>query len=265
MLSARDNKSIVPLIVGTTIGIVIQAAWPRILARRADSAPARPRLSLRATQWSGMTRSMGMLPIGSVVANLWLPVDQYFMAHMGDGAIAALGYANRLISLLVSMGAIAISRATLPILSEILHRGDHARARNTALKWTFVMLTVGAIGACIAYILAPYAIALVFQKGAFTSEDTIAVTSLFRVGLLQIPFYFGIYVLTQLFAGEARYKAITVISVLGFSTKLAASAALVRFHGPLGVPLGTGVGAASVLTCYLFWARFAPPYAGPLE
>ncbi|SAK52232.1 virulence factor MVIN family protein [Caballeronia temeraria] len=263
VLGARDNSSSMPLIVGTTIGIVIQALWLRILAKRADGVRALPRLSVRAPHWPGMTRSLGMLLIGSVVANLWLPVDQYFMAHMGDGAIATLGYANRLLSLLVSMGAIAISRATLPILSEILHRGDHARARSTARKWSFVMLGVGTAGAALAYVLAPFAIKLLFQKGAFTSEDTIAVTSLFRCGLSQIPFSFGMCVLIQSFASEARYRAITVISVLGFATKLAATAVLIRFFGAQGVLLGTGVGAASVFICYFFLTNFAPVPAAP--
>lgn len=262
VLGARDNTSIMPLVLGTTIGFVIQAVWLRMLARKADTEPAFPRISMRASQWPGTIRSMGMLMIGSVVASLWLPADQYFMAQLGDGAIATLGYANRLLSLLLSMGAIAISRATLPILSEILFLGDHARARSTALKWSFVMLAAGTVGACIAYVLAPYAIALLFQKGAFTSQDTIAVTSLFRFGLSQIPFSFGMCVLIQLFASEARYKAISVISLLGFATKLASNVILVRLYGTQGVLLATGVGAAAVLACYLFWARFAPPYAG---
>ena len=206
---------------------------------------------------------MGTLMIGSVAAGLWLPVDQYFMAQQGDGAIATLGYANRLLSLLLSMGALAISRATLPILSEILFQGDHARARNTALKWSGIMLTVGVVGAGIAYALAPYVIRLLFQKGAFTAEDTIAVTNLFRFGLVQVPFYFGMCVLVQLFASETRYRAITVFSLIGFATKVVANIILIRLYGAQGVLLATGIGAFVVLACYIFWTRFAPPFVAP--
>jgi peptidoglycan biosynthesis protein MviN/MurJ (putative lipid II flippase) len=262
VLGARNNTSIMPLVLGTTIGFVVQATWLRMLARKADSGPAFPRISMQASQWPGTIRSMGTLMVGSVVASLWLPADQYFMAQLGDGAIATLGYANRLLSLLLSMGALAISRAALPILSEMLFLGDHARARSTALKWSVLMLAVGIVGACIAYVLAPYAIALLFQKGAFTTEDTIAVTSLFRVGLVQVPFSFGMCALVQLFASETRYKAISVISVLGFAIKLTANVILVRLYGTKGVLLATGLGAAGILACYVFWTRFAPPYSG---
>ncbi|SAL49626.1 virulence factor MVIN family protein [Caballeronia cordobensis] len=258
VLAARDNDSIMPLVLGTSIGFVIQSLWLRILARRADALAAAPRLSTRARQWPNTVRSMGTLMIGSVAAGLWLPVDQYFMAQQGDGAIATLGYANRLLSLLLSMGALAISRATLPILSEILFQGDHARARNTALKWSGIMLTVGVVGAGIAYALAPYVIRLLFQKGAFTAEDTIAVTNLFRFGLVQVPFYFGMCVLVQLFASETRYRTISVISVLGFGVKILGNVVLARLYGAQGVLLATGVGAASVLACYVFGTRYIP-------
>ncbi|SAK86551.1 virulence factor MVIN family protein [Caballeronia pedi] len=256
VLAAQNNESIMPLVLGTSIGFVVQAVWLRILARRADGASDMPRVSMNAPQWPKTIRSMGTLMVGSVVAGLWLPVDQYFMAQQGDGAIATLGYANRLLSLLLSMGALAISRATLPILSEILFQGDHARARSTALKWSGVMLTVGLIGACLAYVLAPYAIKLLFQKGAFTAEDTLAVTTLFRFGLLQVPFYFGMCVLVQLFASEMRYRTISIVSLLGFSVKVLGNVVLVRLYGAQGVLLATGVGAACIHACYIYLARF---------
>jgi putative peptidoglycan lipid II flippase len=263
VLAAPNNGSIWPLVLGTSLGFVVQSAWLRVLARRADSMSAIPRVSARAKQWPATIRSMGTLTIGSVVAGLWLPVDQYFMAQQGDGAIATLGYANRLLSLVLSMGALAITRATLPILAEILHRGDHARARSTALKWSGVMTVVGLSGSIVAYMLAPFVVKLLFQKGAFTADDTIAVTTLFRYGLLQVPFYFGMCVLVQLFASETRYRAITVISLIGFGTKIIGNIVLIRFFGAQGVLLATGIGAFAVLACYIFWTRFAPPFVAP--
>ncbi|SAK81427.1 virulence factor MVIN family protein [Caballeronia catudaia] len=263
VLAARDNESIWPLVVGTSLGFVVQSAWLRVLARRADSMSAMPRVSTRAKQWPHTIRSMGTLTIGWVVAGLWLPVDQYFMAQQGDGAIATFGYANRLLSLVLSMGTLAIARATLPILAEILHRGDRARARSTALKWSGVMTAVGLSGSLIAYLLAPFAVKLLFQNGAFTADDTVAVTTLFRYGLLQVPFYFGMCVLTQLFASERRYRAITVISLVGFGIKIVGNIILIRYFGAQGVLLATGVGAFAVLACYIYWTRFAPASRAP--
>ncbi|MDR5770014.1 murein biosynthesis integral membrane protein MurJ [Caballeronia sp. LZ028] len=259
VLAAPDDESIMPLLLGISIGFVVQGVWLRMLARRADSLRAVPRLTTRAQQWPGTIRSMGTLMIGSVAAGLWLPVDQYFMAQQGDGAIATLGYANRLLSLLLSMGALAISRATLPILSEILLQGDNGRARSTALKWSGIMSTAGFLGACIAYALAPYLIKLLFEKGAFTPQDTVAVTELFRYGLVQVPFYFGMCVLVQLFASETRYRTISLISLLGFAVKILGNVVLAKLYGAQGVLLATGVGAASVLACYVFSTRYTLP------
>ncbi len=261
MLVTKNNTSVLPLVLGTTVGFVIQAAVLRTLARKADTVHAIPRLSLKSSQWPATFRAMGVLLLGAVIGNLAGPVDQYFLAHRGDGAIATMGYANRLLSLLISMGALAISRATLPIISEILFLGDHARARSTALKWSFVMLAVGAIGACIAYALAPYAVALLFQRGAFTSQDTTAVANLFRAGLVQIPFAFAVWVLVQLFVSEARFKAISVIAVIGFFIKLAGNILLVPLFGIVGVFLATGVAIAGVFLAYLVCTRFAPKHA----
>jgi O-antigen/teichoic acid export membrane protein len=77
-----------------------------------------------------------------------------------------------------------------------------------------------------------------------------------------VPFYFGMCVLVQLFASETRYRAISVISLIGFATKIIGNVILVRLYGAQGVLLATGIGAISVLACYIFWTRFAPPFTG---
>jgi len=66
-------------------------------------------------------------------------------------------------------------------------------------------------------------------------------------------------VLVQLFASETRYRTISIISVLGFAVKIFGNVVLAKLYGAQGVLLATGVGAASVLACYVFATRYMLP------
>ncbi|WP_244817775.1 lipid II flippase MurJ [Caballeronia sp. Lep1P3] len=255
LFASGDGASVLPLALGTSIGFLAQALALRALAKRADAMRAPTRLSLQSRQWPILLRAMTLLMLGAVIGNLSGPVDQYFLAQAGDGNVASLGYANRLISLLMSMGALAISRATLPVISEMLLHGDAGRARSTTLKWSLLMLVVGTFAAAFAYVAAPFAVALLFQRGAFTARDTVAVVGLFRAGLLQIPFSYACWVLIQLSVSEGRFRLISVIAVVGFVIKLIANVILVRLVGIHGVLLASGLAAAGVYIAYLLCTR----------
>ncbi|MFM0053903.1 lipid II flippase MurJ [Caballeronia grimmiae] len=255
MFAARDGACVLPLALGTSIGLLAQAFALRALAKHADAMPAPARLSLNSRQWPILFRAMTLLMLGAVVGNLSGLVDQYFLAQAGDGNVASLGYANRLISLLTSMGALAISRATLPVISEMLLHGDAARARSTTLKWSLLMLVAGTLAAASAYVAAPFAVELLFQRGAFTARDTVAVIGLFRAGLLQIPFSYACWVLVQLSVSEGRFRLISVIAVAGFVIKLGGNVVLVRLAGVQGVLLASGLAAAGVYFAYLLCTR----------
>jgi putative peptidoglycan lipid II flippase len=255
VLVARDKHSMVPLMAGTTIGVVVQTIWMRFLAGRADGIRAGLSLSFRSPQWPRFYHSVRILMVGQLVMCFSIPLDQYFLAHLGDGAIATLGYANRVLALLLSMGALAIGRATLPILSEILSGGDYLRARDTALKWSFLMLAIGMVCVALSWLLALRVVELLFQRGAFTAQDTIAVANLFRWGLLQVPFFFAVLVLMQLFASEGRFRAMAVISLLSFVVKALANVLLISRLGITGVVLATGLMHAATFSFYLMFSR----------
>jgi putative peptidoglycan lipid II flippase len=251
VLLAPDTQSPAPLMWGTVIGFTLQAVLLRVLAVRADGIRLTPTLSLISPEWPHIYKSVGVVLLGGAVVGLATPLDQYYLAHLGDGVIATMAYANRLLALLISMGALAISRATLPILSEILETGDLRRAQDTALKWSFIMLGLGALGVIVPWALAPWAVELVFQHGAFTSQGTAAVASLFRWGLLQIPFYFAMLVLLQLFAGQSRFLEISLVAVFTFGVKAAANYWLVHLFGAVGVFLSSAVMSLAAYGSYI--------------
>lgn len=255
VLFAHDGSSTSPLMWGTTIGFIIQALWLRVLAGRADGIRVHPRLSFRSSQWPYILRALRAFTIAQIVSCCAAPLDQYFLAHIGDGAIATLGYANRVLSLLLSMGALAIGRATLPIFSDIMSGGDVARARDTALKWVFLMLALGTACVAISWVLAPTVVSLLFQRGAFTANDTAAVAAIFRWGLVQVPFYFGVLVFQQLYASAGRYRAMSVFLFISFGVKVIGNIVLIPWIGIPGALVATGMMHGCTFVCYLAFLR----------
>lgn len=258
VLSVKSTNAMLPLMCGTILGYVAQAVVLRPLAGKVDGRYSPLSLTFRSPQWPRIYRAVRVFMLGQLVVCCAPALDQYFVAHLGDGAVATLGYANRVFGLLMSMGALAIAQGTLPILSDILGRDDPERARVTALRWSLLMLGAGALCAVIAYPLAPWVVAMLFQRGAFTAQNTVVVADLMRFALVQLPFYFAALVMMNLFSAEGRYKAMAVIALLSFVVKALANVVLTRWVGMPGVLLATGLMHATVFALCMIFSRQRP-------
>src|SRR3546814_14384087 len=102
--------------------------------------------------------------VGQIAMSFVGPIDQYTAAGLGANANATLGYASRLLSLLLGLGAASVGRAALPVLADIQARGDQHRARSTALKWSVLMVLAGAVVTAVGWLLAPWGVALLFER-----------------------------------------------------------------------------------------------------
>jgi peptidoglycan biosynthesis protein MviN/MurJ (putative lipid II flippase) len=185
------------------------------------------------------------------------PLDQYTAAQLGQNANATLGYANRFLALVLGLGAVSVGRAALPVLADIYSRGDAAHGRRMALKWSFLMLGMGMAAALIGWLLAPWGVGVLFERGAFTSQDTMRVAGVFRWGLLQMPFYFGVLVLVQLLASQNRYRIMAIIAIGNFGLKAVLNPVLGSSMGLQGVMLATACMYALSYGCYVL-AAFKP-------
>lgn len=260
VLLAATVDDVGPLLWGTLVGYLIQSAWLLRLAARADGMWGRPRLSLASSHWPELVKAAGIMLVGQVAMSFVGPIDQYTAANLGSNANATLGYASRLLSLLLGVGAASVGRAALPVLADIHSRGDQARARSTALKWSLLMLAAGALVTLIGWVLAPWGVALLFERGAFTAQNTEAVAQVLRWGLLQLPFYFGVLILVQLLASQNRYRIMAAIAVANFAIKAAMNPLLAPSMGPAGIMLATSIMYALSYVCYVLVA-LRPPAA----
>lgn len=247
------TSGIEPLVWGTLIGSLSHLASLAIpLASRKELEV--PRFTLSSPRWAPFWQGMGIALAGQILMSFTAVVDQFFAANLGAGAIASLGYASRLITLFLGLGATVVSRSTMPIFSRRAAEGG-ASGRGLASRWARLLFLLGIFVVVIGWGFAPWVVAFLFERGAFTSQDTLAVTEVLRVGLLQIPFYLAGLVLVALLVSSRQYKLIAMSAGVNLLVKLGANWALIPLMGVSGIMGGT-VLMYMVSFALLWWFSF---------
>ena len=226
-----------PLLWGTVAGFALHAVALGVPLQRRGELPA-PRVMQRSPAWQFFWVSIGIMAVGQVFASLTNLVDQFFAAGMSEGALSMLSYANRILALILGLGATAIGRATLPVFSKEMAKGG-GQVNALALRWAKWMFFFG-LGVLIAsWLLAPWVVSVLFERGAFTQKDAQAVASVLRYALFQVAFYFPALVLVAALAAQRRHALIALSGVINLLCKLPLAFLLVRPFGLHGLVLST--------------------------
>jgi peptidoglycan biosynthesis protein MviN/MurJ (putative lipid II flippase) len=227
-----------PLAWGSVLGCAVHAlclAWP--LWRQGEIG--RPVLAFKSPAWRYFWGGVGIMVAGQALTAFTPIVDQFFAGSLGAGAISVLSYATRLMTLILGLGAMAISRATLPIFSELSLGSDGSNVFRLATQWTRIMFVLGALGFAVAWVLAPWGVQVLFQRGAFDAGDTEKVATAFRYLGFQIPFYFASLVLIAHFSAMGKYRIVAFSGVANLVVKAVLLYLLVPSYGLAGVCMST--------------------------
>lgn len=239
-----------PLIWGTIAGFALHMfalAMPLCANKELDI----PRFTFQSPAWGYFWGSIGIMAVGQALMSLTSIVDQFFAAHLGPGAISTLSYANRVLALILGLGALAISRATLPVFSEAFAMQGQ-RPHYLVLRWAKLMFLAGIVAAIIGWIFSPLIVKVLFERGAFAAEDTQEVANILRFSLLQIPFYFSSLVLVSGLSSMGRYRAIALIAVVNIFFKILINFILAAYFYLVGLVVATAIMyAVSAGLCFL--------------
>lgn len=252
ILASPGDTTVMPLLWGTLIGYIVQAVILQLLAARAepDKQWIKPTVSFSSPYWSAVISAAGVMLIGQVAMSFVGPLDQIIAARLDDNANATLGYAARVLSLIIGLGAASVGRAALPVLADIQAQGQYMRARRVAIKWALGMLLLGVLVVVVLWVLSPRIVQLLFERGAFSAENTATVASVMRFGLLQLPFYFGVLILVQLMASQNRYALMAGIALANFALKAVLSLYFAPIMGAEGIMLATSLMYVLSFCCY---------------
>lgn len=238
-----------PLVWGTLAGFAFHLISLALPLARQDEIEA-PLFTRQSPQWTPFWQGFGIMLAGQALMSFTVIIDQFFAAYLGTGAIATLSYANRILALILGMGAMAVGRATLPVFSRAQALGG-GQVHHVASHWVRLLFVIGVAAMIIGWWLAPWAVKLLFERGAFTAQDTQVVTEILRFGMLQLPFYFAALVLVSYASSQRRYILLFWSGVIAIVFKIVANAVLVSLLGIKGIALSWVV--VYGLNALFFW------------
>lgn len=239
LLSPADVGA-APLVWGTLAGAAAQAVILAWMTRGADGGLGALSLKLQSPAWRSLYGALGVMALGQVVLGMAIPVDQFFAAGLGDGALAIMGYVNRLLGVATGIGTVILARALLPVLSDLAADRGEGLGRHQVLQWSWIMLAVGSGVATLGWLTAPWAVALLFERGGFSAEHTQSVAYVLRFGVIQLPFYFAGIALVQWFAAFRRYDLLLAAALSGITAKIGLNVLLAGPFGLAGIMMATG-------------------------
>jgi putative peptidoglycan lipid II flippase len=224
--------------VGVVAGSAIEAA---LLAKALQIRGMR-----LAMKWGGFTpavwsvlRQYTPMLAGSFLIGSTLVVDKFMAAMLSSGSVAALSYANKLISGVFAIAATALSTAIFPYLSKMVALKDWNGCRHTIQRY-FALVAVTTVPLTVALmILSRPLITLVFQRGAFTSADAEFVSRVQICYLIQIPFYILSMLFVRFLSAARRNDVLMYGAAISLVLDVILNLIFMKKWGVAGIALST--------------------------
>ncbi|MHC0430735.1 murein biosynthesis integral membrane protein MurJ [Streptomyces sp. O3] len=168
-------------------------------------------------------------------------IERFLASSLPAGAISHLNYAQKVAQLPMVL-SLMLATVTFPVVAQAMARGDLDRARDRVERDLAAAACIVLLGAAAVIACAPQIIQLLFQRGAFTAQDTAATAAVMRVYALGLLGHclVGVLVRSYFSAGRATWYP-----VLTMAAGMAATAGVGAYAvGPWGV---RGIAAANAL------------------
>jgi putative peptidoglycan lipid II flippase len=259
LLVLGGSWSVWSLAVGTAIGAATEAL---LLG-----------LSLRRQGINVLPRWYGLTPNLRVVLSQYLPattgaflccglglVDQSMAAmFLHSGSVAALAYGGRIISVIVSLGAVSLSSAVMPYFSDMAARQDWNSSRHTLKTYTRLILLTSIPIMLVFLSFSVSIVRILYQRGAFDATDTAVVAKVQAMYAIQIPFYILSILFVRFLSSIRRNDVLMYAAGINLSLDIVFNLVLVGPMGVAGIALSTSlfyVASCSFLAYFVF--RAAP-------
>jgi putative peptidoglycan lipid II flippase len=225
------------LVVGLVIGSLLEWMVLHWQLRRDGASLLPGQLSL-TPEIRRIVKGSAVLVGGSFVLSFSPMIEQGLASGLGKGTIAAMAYAFKLPAMTCGILVTAVGVTVLPFFSEMLARRDDAGCERAFRRYALALLAGGGLLMLALVAFSEPLVALGFQRGAFSPEDTRMVAQIQRAYLIQIPGALVGMLAMRLLVAQGAYGVVAVNSALSVVASGGLAWALSRKMGAVGIALG---------------------------
>ncbi len=180
-------------------------------------------------------------------------IDVKVGTDLGVGVVSSLQYAMRLYQLPLGIFGVAVATVAFPNIAELINTKKIKEAARTIWEATSTMFFYIFPSTVALFLLGKDMIVLLFERGMFTPDDTMKVSTILMGFSLGLLFYSGYNVLSKSFFAEKKPMIPTLVSFLMVGTNIVLDIVLGYSMGPVGIALATSIagGVGFVIVFFL--------------
>ncbi|WP_405424729.1 murein biosynthesis integral membrane protein MurJ [Streptomyces erythrochromogenes] len=178
-------------------------------------------------------------------------VERFLAASLPSGAISHLNYAQKVAQMPMVL-SLMICTVTFPVVAQAMAGGEREKARRRVERDLALASLAVLMGTALVIGYAPQIIQVLFERGAFTHEDTLATASVMRVYGLGLLGHCLVGALSRPFFSTARPTWFPAFAMgAGLLVNVVAGAFAVRWWGTYGIAAANAAGISTAAALLL--------------
>ncbi|OEJ35707.1 virulence factor MviN [Streptomyces subrutilus] len=191
-------------------------------------------------------------------------VERFLAASLPPGAISHLNYAQKVAQMPMVL-SLMICTVTFPVVAQAMAGGEREKARRRVEQDLALACLAVLMGTALVIGYAPQIIQVLFERGAFTHQDTLATASVMRVYGLGLLGHCLVGALSRPFFSTARPTWFPALAMgAGLLVNIVAGAFAVGWWGTYGIAAANaaGISTTAVLLLTGLGSRIVPIQRG---
>lgn len=167
--------------------------------------------------------------------------DQIMASWLSSGSVSALNYGIKIPAFFIGLASVGIGYSIIPHMSDQLYDKKYIEIRKTLLLYSVSIITISIPIVIVILFYSDLLVISLFERGAFTRDDSLLVSEVMRYSLLQSPFYILVVLYSKFISAINRNSVFIFLSIFILLLNVIVNLILMNIMGVAGIALSTSI------------------------